>query len=90
MNLRKGLFWRINVSPAHCVFPYLSNKFDLEMGKIVANLSWIDSSIFYHRTKMEEKYEYKVVMVKILTGISKLFGVDTAKNLIQGSGFSVT
>ena len=32
----------------------------------------------------------KIGYGKILTGISKLFGVDTAKNLIQDSGFRET
>ena len=28
-------FGELTFSPAHCVFPYLSNKFDLEMGKLL-------------------------------------------------------
>lgn len=31
----KIYFGELTFSPAHCVFPYLSNKFDLEMGKLL-------------------------------------------------------
>ena len=32
---KKVYFGELTFSPAHCVFPYLSNKFDLEMGKLL-------------------------------------------------------
>ena len=32
---RKVYFGELTFSPAHCVFPYLSDKFDLEMGKLL-------------------------------------------------------
>ena len=32
---KKIYFGELTFSPAHCVFPYLSNKFDLEMGKLL-------------------------------------------------------
>ena len=31
----KVYFGELTFSPAHCVFPYLSDKFDLEMGKLL-------------------------------------------------------
>ena len=31
----KVYFGELTFSPAHCVFPYISDRFDLEMGKIL-------------------------------------------------------